>query len=59
MRHPIINPVVKAAKEAIIAVRDAEVTVKTTRLAPAMPKTGSGPVLKQPMFNWKSPNKYR
>ena len=54
----IAQAVTEAAKAAIIAVREADISHYTIRLVPALAKPG-GPVLKQPMFDWKSPNMYR
>ena len=58
MTQAITKAMTEAAKAAIMAVREAETLASTTRPEPAMPKTDH-PVLKQPMFNWKSPDKYR
>ena len=48
---------IPATKAAIMTVMEAESPSKIIRLVPAMPKT-YGPVLKQPMFDLKWPNKY-
>ena len=53
VRQVIMQAAIKTTKTAITPVREAETLANTTR--PAMPKTG-GSVLKQPMFNRKSPD---
>ena len=47
----------EAAKVAIMAVREIDIPVSTTRPSPEMPKT-NGSVLKQPMFDYESPDKH-
>ena len=57
MTHTIMQAVTEAAKAAITAVSEAETPANTKRPAPAIPKIG-GPVLKHPVFYWKSLDKY-
>ena len=57
MRQAIMKALIVAAKAIIMAVRETDTPVNTTRQAPVVIKTG-GLVLKQPMFNWKSPDRH-
>ena len=57
MTHTIIQVAIKAAKAAILTVRETQIPDNSIRPAPAIPTTGS-PVLNLPMFSWKSPDKY-
>ena len=52
-----MQAVIKAAKAAIIVVREVEAPANTTRLAPVMLKAG-GPVVRQPTFDWRSLDRY-
>ena len=54
MTEAIMQAVIKAATKAVM---EAETPASTIIQALAMPKTGC-PMLKQPMFDWKSPDKY-
>ena len=49
----IMQIVIEAAKAVKMAVRETKMPVNTMRPVPAVPKAGV-PLLRQPMFDWKS-----
>ena len=51
----IMQAVIEPAKAPIMAVREAENPVKDVRTIHTVPRSG-GPVLRQPMFDWKVDN---
>ena len=54
MTQTIMQAVIEAAKAAIMAVREVDTPVKTTKPTVVTSKTGDL-VMKQPMFDWTSP----
>ena len=57
MTQAIIQTVTTSAKATILAIREVDNSVNNAR--PVYTTSRSGPALKQPMFDWKSGDKYK
>ena len=58
MTKAIMQAAMEAAKAAIMVIKEAENSVSTAKPIQMMPKTGDL-ALKQPIFDWKVPDKYQ
>ena len=57
MTQAMMQAAIEDTKGPIMAIRETEIPVNTKGQALILP-IASGPVLKQPTINWKSPDKY-
>ena len=58
MMQTITQAATEAAKTAIMVVKKADTPVNSAKSVQGMPRAG-GPVLKQPIFDWKTAHKYQ